>query len=160
MANIMNAGAISSSNVNEFTQVMERIGHAIMGALGGFFILALVAKANIVEINSVGVLFSVILYGSIGFYLGTNIPSLPSGAPYDSVSDSVSSPWKNPYPLMNATGTLLAAVTALVSVSMIVFDEVPPEIWNIGIASCWVLGVLLKLVAGAAARLGKFTFSF
>jgi hypothetical protein len=36
------------------------------------------AKMDIEEISSVGVLFLVILYGSVGFYLGTNLPHPPS----------------------------------------------------------------------------------
>jgi hypothetical protein len=48
---------------------------------------------------------------------------------------------------------LLAAVAALVSVFTIVIDEVPAPIWIIGIGCCWMLGVLLKFAAGAAARL-------
>jgi hypothetical protein len=40
---------------------------------------------------------------------------------------------------------------------MIMFDEVPPLIWNVGIGFGWILGVLLQLAAGAASRLGQFT---
>jgi hypothetical protein len=150
MANRIGATTISRSSVNRFAQIMERIGFAIMGALCGLFVAALVAKADIPEINSVGVLFSVVLYGAIGFYLGTNIPSLYSGA-----SDTGSR--MNPTALASATGTFLAAVAALLSVYMIIFDETPPVIWNVGIGFGWILGVLLQLAAGTAARLGQFT---
>jgi hypothetical protein len=148
--------AVSHSHLNGFAQVIERIGLAIAGALCGFYVAALVARANIEAINSVGVLFSVVLYGSIGFYLGTNIPSLPSGTARRAASESGSAPRTNPIALASATGTLLAAFAALVSVYMIVFDEVPPVIWNIGIGFWWMLGVLLQLAAGTAARLGRF----
>ena len=70
---------MNGSHVNGFAQVAERTGFAIMGALSGLYVAALMAKIDIEEINSVGVLFLVILYGSVGFYLGTNLPSLPSG---------------------------------------------------------------------------------
>jgi hypothetical protein len=137
-----------------FAQAIERIGLAIVGALCGFYVAALVARANNEAINSVGVLFPVVLFGSIGFYLGTNIPSLPSGAARRAPSESGSAPRTNPIALASSTGTFLAAVAALVSVYMIVFDEVPPVIWNIGIGFWWMLGVLLQLAAGTAARLG------
>jgi hypothetical protein len=117
------ATAIDYSHVNRFAHVIERSGLAIMGALCGFFVAALVAKANIVEINSVGALFSAILYGSIGLYMGTNIPSSPSGAHYGACSDNGSAARTNQLALVGATGTFLAAVAALVSVYMIVFDE-------------------------------------
>jgi hypothetical protein len=135
---------------------MERIGLAIMGALCGLFVAALVAKANIEEINSLGVLFSVIMCGSIGFYVGTNIPSLSSGAPHRTFSNTASSRRTTPIALASATGTFLAAVAALVSVYMIIFDETPPVVWTIGIGFGWMLGVLLQLAAGTAARLRQY----
>src|SRR5882724_12409719 len=52
---------------------------------------------------------------------------------------------------------LIAALAALVSVYMIVLDEIPPVIWNVAIGFWWMLGVLLQLAAGTAARLGQFT---
>lgn len=109
--------------------------------------------ANIGEINTVEIQLCVILYSSVGFYLGTNIPSLPASAPYLSMSCHGGGFGSNPYALISAIGTLLAAVAAQMSVFMIVFDEVPALSWIIGIGSFWMLGVLLKLVAGTAARL-------
>src|SRR5712672_3968412 len=78
MASRAEAAAPTRHHLNGFAQVMERTGLAIMGALCGLFVAAMVAKANIEEINSLGALFSAVLYGSLGFYLGTNIPSLSS----------------------------------------------------------------------------------
>jgi len=80
MLNRIDTSTVTHSHLNRFPQVIERIGLAIMGVLCGLFVAALVAKADIEAINSIGVLFSAVLYGSIGFYLGTNIPSLPAGA--------------------------------------------------------------------------------
>jgi hypothetical protein len=153
MTNAVDSGTISDFRFNRFAQVMERAGLAIMGAMGGFFVAALVSRANIGEINSAGILFAVIFYSSAGFYLGTNIPGLPASAPYRAISRHGAGFGSNPYALISAIGTLLAAVAALVSVFTIVFDEVPALIWIVGIGSCWMLGVLLKLAAGTAARL-------
>jgi hypothetical protein len=155
MANRKDTTAVNHSHLNEFAQVVERIGLAIIGALCGFYVAALVARA-IEAIDSVEVLFSVVLCGSIGFYLGTNIPLLPSGAACRAHSESGSAPRTNPIVLASAIGTFLAAVAALMSVYVIVFDEDPPVIWNIGIGLWWMLGVLLQLAAGTAARLGQF----
>jgi len=60
----------------------------------------------------------------------------------------------NPIALASATGTLLAALAALIAVAMIVFDEIPSLIWNVGIGFGWMLGVLLQIAAGTTARLG------
>ena len=58
--------------------------------------------------------------------------------------------------LASATGTFVAAVAALVSVYMIIFDEIPPVIWDAGIGFGWMLGVLLQIAAGTAARLRQY----
>jgi hypothetical protein len=152
MANIADAAAPTRHHLNGFAQVMERIGLAIMGALCGLFVAAMVAKAGIEEINSLGALFSAVLYGSVGFYVGTNIPSL---SPSRTFSNTGSGP--KAIALASAIGTFVAAVAALVSVYMIIFDETPAVMWNVGIGSGWALGVLLQLAAGTAARLGQFS---
>jgi lysylphosphatidylglycerol synthetase-like protein (DUF2156 family) len=146
------APAPTRYHFNGFAQVMERIGLAIMGALCGLFVAAMVAKADIEEINSLGALFSAVLYGSLGFYVGTNIPSLSSSHTF---SNTGSGP--KTIALASAIGTFVATVAALVSVYMIIFDETPPVIWNVGIGSGWALGVLLQLAAGTVARLGQFS---
>jgi hypothetical protein len=156
MLNRIDTSTVIHSHLNGFAQVLERLGLAIMGAQCGLFVAALVAKANIEAINSIGVLFSAVLYGSVGFYLGTNIPSLPAGASGRSLSHGGSSPKAFPIALASGAGTFLAAFAALVSVYMIVFDETPPVIWNVGIGFGWTLGVLLQLAAGTAARLGRY----
>jgi len=154
MTNRVDAAAPTRYQLNGFAQVMERIGFAIVGALCGLFVAAMIAKADIEKINSLGALFFAMLYGSLGFYLGTNIPSLSSSHTF---SNTGSGPKTNPIALASAAGTFVAAVAALVSVYMIIFDETPPVIWNVGIGFGWMLGVLLQLAAGTAARLRQFT---
>ena len=61
---------------------------------------------------------------------GINIPSLPFGAPYCALSDGGSVPSISPLALVSPAGTFLAAIAALVSVYMIVIDEL-----QVGIAS-------------------------
>jgi lysylphosphatidylglycerol synthetase-like protein (DUF2156 family) len=151
MANRVDAATSARYHLNGLAHVMERIGLAIMGALCGLFVAAMVAKANIEEINSFGALVSAVLYGSLGFYLGTNIPSL---SPSQTFSNIGSGP--RTIALASAIGTFVAAVAALVSVFMIIFDETPPVIWNVGIGFGWMLGVLLQLAAGTAARLKDY----
>src|ERR1700688_4608206 len=113
MANRADAPAPTRYHLNGFAQIMERTGLAITGALCGLFVAAMVAKADIEEINSLGALFSAVLYGSLGFYLGTNIPSLSSSRTF---SHTGSGP--QTIALALATGTFVAAFAALVSVYM------------------------------------------
>src|SRR6267378_6864552 len=117
MANRVDATTPTRYYLNGFAQVIERIGLAITGALCGLYVAALVARANIEAINSLGVLFSAVLYGSIGFYLGINIPSLPAGASGRSLPHGPSFSKASPIALSGA-GTFLAAFAALVSVYM------------------------------------------
>jgi hypothetical protein len=154
MTNRAVATTSTRHHLDGFAQVMERVGLAITGALCGLFVAAMVARADIEEINSLGALFSAVLYGSLGFYFGTNIPSLSSGHAFSNIG---SGPKASPITLASAIGTLVAAVAALLSVYMIIFDESPPVIWNVGIGFGWALGVMLQLVAGTAVRLGQFT---
>jgi len=150
---VLDAAASTRYDLNGFAQVMERTGLAITGALCGLFVAAMVAKAGIEEINSLGPLFSAVLYGSLGFYFKTNTPSLSSSR---ASSNTGPGPKTNPIALASAIGTFVAAFAALVSVYMIIFDESPPAIWNVGIGFGWALGVLLQLAAGTAARLGQY----
>jgi hypothetical protein len=153
MTNAVDATTPTRYRLNGFAQVVERAGLAITGALCGLFVGAMVARADIEEINSLGALFSTILYGSLGFYFGTNILSLPSSGAF---SNTRLGRKTNPIALASATGTFIAAVAALVSVYMIIFDETPPIIWNLGIGSGWALGVLLQLTSGTLARLRRY----
>ena len=53
MLNRIDTSTVTHSHLNGFGQVIERIGLAIMGALCGLFVAALVAKANIEAIKHV-----------------------------------------------------------------------------------------------------------
>jgi glycerol uptake facilitator-like aquaporin len=143
----------TSTDLNGLAEVMEGIGIAIMGALCGLFVAAMVAKADIEEINSLPALFCAMLYGAVGFYLRTNLPSLSSSVTF---STDGTGPKTNPIALTRALGTFVAAAAALVSVYMIIFDERPPAIWNVGIGIGWAFGVLLQFATGTAARLRQY----
>ena len=150
MANSIGAATINRSCVDKIAQLMERVGLAIMGALCALFIAAMVAKADIEQINSLGALFSAVLYGSLGLYLRANNASLSSSG---ASSDTGLGRKTSPIALASAIGTFVAAVAALVSVYIIIFDESPSRIWDVGIGFGWALGVLLQLAAGTAGRL-------
>jgi len=130
MANRSDTGAGDRSRISRLAHVIERIGLAMAGALCGLFVAAHLAKANIEVLNSVEVLLSMILYGSIGYYLGINIPLLPSRGRHAALSDAGPIPKTDPIVLVSATGTFLAAVAAPESVYTTVFEDVPQEISN------------------------------
>ena len=56
--------------------------------------------------------------------------------------------------LLSAVGTFLAALTAFVSVGVIVLREDPHHgFWTAMIMAGWVVGVTMQIIAGAIARI-------
>jgi hypothetical protein len=53
---------------------------------------------------------------------------------------------------LSAVGTFLAALTAFVSVGVIVLRKDPHIFWTIIIILGWVVGVVMQIIAGAIAR--------
>src|ERR1700688_1855997 len=100
--------------------VVERFSLAGTGALCGLFVAAHLAKANVDVFDSIGLVFAMLRFGIIGFYLGKDITSLSGKA------GSGLSPKADVSELHNAAGAFLATVAALVSLYVVVFDEVLP----------------------------------
>jgi len=141
------AGADDRLLISRVAHVVERIGLAMSGAIGGTFVAAYLARASIELFGSVGFVASMILVGVIGFYLGIDIPRLRASRLNSGPALRV-----DPVELLSATGTFLAAVAALASVYAIVLDEVPQPMWEFVVGSWWLLGVLMQIGAGLIAR--------
>ena len=133
------------SPLSRAVHVVQRSGLAMAGAICGTFVAALLAKTSTM-FDSVGFIALMVLIGTVGFYLGTDIPRPAAGVIAD--MERV-----NLVELLSATGTFLAAIAALVSVYAIVFDEVPRLVWEFVDGSWWVLGVTMQAVAGVVGRL-------
>jgi hypothetical protein len=128
--------------ISRLAHVVERVGLAMSGATCGTFVAAQLAKADD-AFGSVAFIASMILFGIAGFYLGIDIPPNPfasRGARVD------------PVELLSAVGTFLAAIAALTSVYAMVFDVLPPWLWEF-VAGAWLPGVLMQIVAGWIGRL-------
>ncbi len=137
--------------ISRVAHVVERIGLAMSGAIGGTFVAAYLARASIEPFASVGFVASTILVGMIGFYLGIDIPRLRRSHPNSGTKGAAAR--VDPVELLSATGTFLAAVAALASVYAIVFDQVPQRVWEFVVGSWWLLGVIMQIGAGLIARL-------
>jgi hypothetical protein len=132
--------------VSRAAHVVGRIGLAMSGAMSGTFVAAQLARFSAELFDSVGFIASMIVIGTVGFYLGIDIPRPPpTGFAGPAKADLVE--------LFSAQGTFLAAIAALVSVFAIVFDGLPPRVWEFAIGSWWVLGVVMQIGAGLAGRL-------
>jgi hypothetical protein len=139
------------SRVRKFAHVLERIGLAMAGAASGLFV-AVHVGSSIAALTSQGFILIMMMGGAVGFYLGIDTPPLafhaPDGEPSGGFSDKVDSA-----EFLGAVGTFLAALTAFVSVSVIVLRENPQIYWTIMIMLGWVVGVVMQIVAGAIARI-------
>jgi hypothetical protein len=141
------------SGLHRAAHVVERSGLAMAGALCGLFVAAPMAKADIALLESICLLFGMILLGGVGFYLGIDRPARASPASRGGRSDARADGGAEPAELLGAAGTFLAATAALVSVDVLIFDDVLPKIWIIVIGGWWLLGIILQIVAGVTARI-------
>lgn len=132
--------------ISQVAHVLERSGLAMAGAMCGTFVAALLARADGAMFESVGFIASMALIGMIGFYLGIDLPRLPANV-------AGARQRVDPVELLSATGTFLAAIAALVSVSAIMLDEIPRPAWDFVVASWWLVGISMQAAAGYLARL-------
>ena len=139
------------SRVRRFAHVLERTGLAMAGAAAGLFVAAPVGS-SIGALTTQGFLLIMMIAGAIGFYLGIDTPPLPFHEPHEELPDDGSGRI-DATELLSAVGTFLAALTAFVSVGLIVARENPHMFWTVVIMAGWVCGVTMQIVAGAIARI-------
>jgi hypothetical protein len=141
--------------ISRTAHIVERTGLAIAGALCGLFVAAHVERANVEMLNSMEFVTSMCLVGMIGFYLGIDIPQI-GAHPFQTAPAALldESPGLTMalVELLSATGTLLATMAALVSVYVIVFDEVLPLMWTMVVEFWWLLGITMQIGAGIITR--------
>lgn len=135
--------------------MIERIGLAMAGASCGLFVAAHVASTRIDALSSLALVFALMMLGAVGFYLGIDVPPHRSGkASIARAADLTAGhpPPADPVELLSSAGTFLAALAALVSVYIIVFDSELATEWTLALAFCWLFGVMLQIAAGISAR--------
>jgi hypothetical protein len=137
--------------IRKYAHVLERIGLAMAGAAGGLFVGAHVGS-SIIALMSEGFILIMMIAGAIGFYLGIDTPPLRLHPP-DSQPSSDGSGKIDSAEFLTAVGTFLAALTAFVSVALIVLVHEPHTFWTIMILVGWVIGMLMQIIAGTIARM-------
>jgi hypothetical protein len=98
------------------------------------------------------------ILGAIGFYLGIDVPPHRSGKASIARAEYLAGqhpPPADPVELLSSAGTFLAALAALVSVYIIVFDSEPATHWTLALAFCWLFGAVLQIAAGISARIQR-----
>ena len=123
------------------------------GAAAGLFVAAHVGS-SIAALTSQGFLAVMMIAGAFGFYLGIDTPPLPFHEPHED-PDGGSGGKIDAAEFQSAVGTFLAALTAFVSVGVIVLRENPHIFWTALIMAGWVIGVTMQIVAGAIARMRR-----
>jgi hypothetical protein len=136
------------TRVRKFAHFLERIGLAMAGAASGLFVAAHVGS-TISSLASQAFLLVMMIGGAVGFYLGIDTPQLAFHAANSGQGNSRIDAAE----LLTATGTFCAALTAFVSVLVIVLREEPHIVWTVLILVGWVLGISMQIVAGAIARI-------
>jgi len=135
--------------VRKFAHFLERIGLAMAGAASGLFVAAHTGS-SISALTSQAFLLIMMIGGAVGFYLGIDTPQLAFNPVNGGKSSSTAR--IDAAELLTATGTFCAALTAFVSVLVIVLREEPHIGWTVMILIGWVLGISMQIVAGAIAR--------
>lgn len=139
--------------VRRFAHVLERTGLAMAGAAAGLFVAAHVGS-SIAALTTQGFLLMMMIAGAVGFYLGIDTPPLPFHEPHtEPANDGRGN--VDAAEFLSAVGTFLAALTAFVSVGVIVLRENPHLFWTAVIMAGWVAGVAMQIIAGAIARMRR-----
>jgi hypothetical protein len=140
------------STISKWAHVFERTGLAMAGASCGLFVAAHLIRSNIEMGAGIGLLAMTVL-GGIGFYLGIDLPpplnnpDAPLPVAHVVKTDMVE--------LLSAAGTFFAAITAVLSVYLIVVDE---RLWSgiaLIMAVLWVAGTTMQVAAGVIARVRR-----
>jgi hypothetical protein len=139
------------NSLSRMAHIFERVGLATAGAQCGLFVAACMIRADSGALDSIGFVAAMCLIGMVGFYLGIDIPRAPGpaiqrrGKAFEREVD--------PAELLSACGTFLAAMAALVSVYVIIFDETPELTVTVVVGCGWLFGATMLIGAGALARL-------
>ena len=133
--------------VRKFAHFLERTGLAMAGAACGLFVAAHVGS-SITLLTSQGFLLLMMLIGAIGFYLGIDTPPLPFHPDGPALRGRIDAA-----EFLSAVGTFLATLAAFISVGVIVARETPGVLWTLLIMAGWIVGVVMQIVAGAAAEI-------
>jgi hypothetical protein len=139
------------SPLSKWAHVLERLGLALTGAFCGLFVAEVSGSIDLV--GSAEAVLAIMLYGATGFYVGIDLPRVPSdhrmhlplwhglGTGADMVE------------LLSAAGTFLTAVASVVSISRIVLGETVGASGAGVICLSWAIGATMQIAAGAIARI-------
>jgi hypothetical protein len=148
---IVNVPPEQRSAISRIAHIIERVGLAMAGTLCGLFVAACVIRTSGDALDSAGFVMTMCLIGMVGFYLGIDIPEARTHA--IQAKKGGFGKEVNPVELLSASGTFLTAMAALVSVTVIIFDETLQLTATVMVGCAWLFGASMQVGAGAIARL-------
>jgi hypothetical protein len=148
---VVNVPPEPRNTISRIAHIIGRVGLAVAGSLCGLFVAALVIRGGSGALDSAGFVMTMCLIGMVGFYLGIDLPQ--ARARGIRTGKSGFRPEVNPVELLSASGTFLTAMAALVSVTVIIFDETAQMPLTIAVGCAWLFGATMQIGAGAIARL-------
>ena len=151
MRDVVNVPPEPRNAISRIAHIIERVGLAMAGTLCGLFVAACVIRGNGGVLDSAGFVVMMCLIGMVGFYLGIDIPQARVRAMQTRQSGLRKE--VNPVELLSACGTFLTAMAALVSVTVIIFDETLQFTAMVVVGCTWLSGATMQIGAGAIARL-------
>jgi hypothetical protein len=137
--------------ISRMAHVVERVGLAIAGVVCGLFVAAGMIRADAARFDTVGFVMMMCLIGMAGFYLGIDIPRRQVHAVSRGHAEWMMG--MNPIEWLSASGTLLTAIAALISVTMIILDDTVQLTLTAVVGGGWLFGATLQVAAGVLARL-------
>jgi len=136
------------------THILERSGLAMAGAAGALFVATHVGS-NLIQLMTQGFLIVMMIAGAAGFYLGIDTPPHRFLALDTGIAKGWSAGKIDAAEFLTAVGTFLAALTAFVSVALIVFGREPRVGSTFLIFIGWLIGTVMQVVAGAITRIRR-----
>jgi hypothetical protein len=143
------AGLVGQSSMSAIARVLGRSGFAMVGALCGLFVADDMARSDIDVFGSALFFVAMMLSGIAGFYLGLDVPASSRRARRSTAAKAARAE------LLSAAGTFLTAAAALISVAIVVLDELPPVFWMLVVEASWLVGVAMQIVAGVTVCAGR-----
>jgi hypothetical protein len=134
--------------------ILQRTGLAMAGAAGALFVATHVGS-TFTALMSEGFLVVMMIAGAIGFYLGIDTPPHR----FLGLDTEFVKGWTagriDLAEFLTAVGTFLAALTAFVSVALIVLGRDPRLGSTFLLTAGWMIGTLMQIIAGTIARIRR-----
>jgi hypothetical protein len=131
--------------------LFKRMGLAAIGGSCGLYVGAALMRPGNELFGSGWIVLSMMLYGAFSFFVGIDLPGRPAHRSASRSSEERRAE-TDVAGIFSAAGTFVAAIAAVLSVTVIVFDQTVADGLILFVGCCWATGSALQIAAGALAR--------